>query len=41
MLQAGATIKDVQERLRHNDIQTTINIYTHVTNKSKERTKFP
>lgn len=29
---AGATIKEVQERLGHEDAQTTLNIYTHVTN---------
>lgn len=28
---AGATIKEVQERLGHEDAQTTLNIYTHVT----------
>ncbi|TPR39123.1 site-specific integrase [Apilactobacillus micheneri] len=28
---AGATIKEVQERLGHEDVQTTMNIYTHVT----------
>ena len=29
-------MKDVQERLEHSDIQTTINIYTHVTENSRE-----
>ena len=28
---AGATIKEVQERLGHEDVQTTLNVYTHVT----------
>ncbi|GAA6237261.1 site-specific integrase [Apilactobacillus micheneri] len=28
---AGSTIKEVQERLGHEDVQTTMNIYTHVT----------
>lgn len=28
---AGATIKEVQTRLGHEDAQTTLNIYTHVT----------
>jgi integrase len=28
---AGASIKDVQARLGHADIQTTMDIYTHVT----------
>lgn len=29
-------MKDVQEQLGHSDIQTTINIYTHVTENSRE-----
>lgn len=33
---SGATTKKVQERLRHTDIKTTMNIYTHVT---KDNTK--
>lgn len=32
------TIQDVQERLGHSDIQTTMNIYNHVTEKAKEKT---
>lgn len=35
---AGASIKDVQARLGHTDIQTTMDIYTHVTNEAKEKT---
>ena len=31
MFAAGATIKEVQERLGHEDVETTLNIYTHVT----------
>lgn len=31
MFSAGATIKEVQERLGHEDVSTTLNIYTHVT----------
>ncbi|MCR6104855.1 tyrosine-type recombinase/integrase [Salipaludibacillus agaradhaerens] len=30
--------KEVQERLGHENITTTLNIYTHVTNKLKEKT---
>lgn len=33
LFSAGATIKEVQERLGHEDAQTTLNIYTHVTKK--------
>ncbi|WP_125588376.1 site-specific integrase [Companilactobacillus jidongensis] len=33
---AGATIKEVQERLGHEDAQTTLNIYTHVTEKQDQ-----
>lgn len=36
LFEAGASIKEVQERLGHSDIQTTMNIYTHVTEKAKE-----
>ncbi|MGA4517223.1 tyrosine-type recombinase/integrase [Solibacillus silvestris] len=36
LLEAGATIKEVQERLGHSDIQTTMNIYAHVSKKAKE-----
>ncbi|ELK46810.1 site-specific integrase [Halobacillus sp. BAB-2008] len=35
---AGASIKDVQARLGHTDIQTTMDIYTHVTEDAKEKT---
>lgn len=38
LFEAGATIKEVQDRLGHSDIQTTMNIYTHVTDKAKEQT---
>ncbi|WP_203624853.1 site-specific integrase [Lacticaseibacillus sp. 866-1] len=37
---AGASIKEVQERLGHEDAQTTLNIYTHVTkNQNDEAAK--
>ncbi|WP_235753918.1 site-specific integrase [Psychrobacillus sp. INOP01] len=36
LFEAGASLKEVQERLGHSDVQTTMNIYTHVTKKAKE-----
>lgn len=36
LFSAGASIKEVQIRLGHSDVQTTLNIYTHVT---KEQNK--
>lgn len=38
LFEAGATLKEVQERLGHTNIKTTMNIYTHVTQKAKEET---
>lgn len=38
LFEAGASIKEVQERLGHSDIQMTMNIYTHVTDQVKEQT---
>jgi integrase len=29
-------LKEVQDRLGHSDVQTTMNIYAHVTKKAKE-----
>ena len=36
-LEAGASIKDVQSRLGHSDIQTTMDVYTHVSKTAKEQ----
>ncbi|MCI1921931.1 MAG: site-specific integrase [Liquorilactobacillus nagelii] len=36
LFESGATIKEVQERLGHKDIKTTMNIYTHVTKKTRK-----
>lgn len=38
LFEAGASIKEVQERLGHSDINMTMNIYTHVTDTIKEKT---
>lgn len=38
LFEAGASIKEVQERLGHSDIQMTMNVYTHVTDTLKEQT---
>lgn len=38
LFEAGANVKDVQERLGHADIKTTMNIYTHVTTTQREKT---
>ena len=37
LFDAGASIKDVQLRLGHTDIQTTMDIYTHVTKHAREK----
>ena len=36
LFEAGLSIQEVQERLGHSDIQTTMNIYAHVTKKQKD-----
>ncbi|MFC0232702.1 tyrosine-type recombinase/integrase [Vagococcus entomophilus] len=38
LFESGASIKEVQDRLGHTDIKTTMDIYTHVTEKAKEET---
>lgn len=35
LFEAGLSVKEVQDRLGHADVQTTLNIYTHVTKKQK------
>lgn len=36
LFSAGASIKEVQERLGHEDVQTTMDIYTHVTQEQND-----
>lgn len=36
LFEAGATIKEVQDRLGHSDIATTMNIYAHVTEAKRD-----
>ena len=38
LFEAGATMKQVQARLGHSNIKTTMNVYTHVTKEGKEET---
>lgn len=38
LFESGVTMEIVKERLGHSDIQTTVNIYTHVTQKNKDKT---
>lgn len=38
LFEAGATIKQVQTRLGHTNVQTTLNIYTHVTKDAEKDT---
>lgn len=38
LIEAGVGIKEVQDRLGHSDIQTTLNTYAHVTDTLKEQT---
>ncbi|MCW6663298.1 site-specific integrase [Aerococcaceae bacterium NML190073] len=36
LFEAGLSVKEVQARLGHSDIKTTLDIYTHVTEKQRE-----
>lgn len=38
LFEAGASIKEVQDRLGHSNVQATMNIYAHVTKNKKEET---
>ncbi|WP_420372064.1 tyrosine-type recombinase/integrase [Metaclostridioides mangenotii] len=37
LIENGANIKDVQARLGHNNIETTLGTYTHATTKMAEQ----
>lgn len=37
LFESGANIQEVQDRLGHSDVKTTMNIYTHVTEQAKEK----
>ncbi len=37
LFEAQATMKDVQNRLGHSDIKTTMDVYTHVTKNSEKQ----
>lgn len=37
LFEAGVSMKDVMQRMGHSDIQTTMNIYTHVTKDSFDK----
>lgn len=34
--EAGMTLKQVQYRLGHSDLKTTMNVYTHITKKATD-----
>ena len=36
LFESGITIQEVQERLGHSDLKTTMSIYAHVKEKQKE-----
>lgn len=38
--QAGAGLKEIQERLGHSDIHTTMNIYAQMTKIIEEKTSY-
>ena len=37
LIEAGVGIKEIQQRLGHTDIETTMNIYAHMTKNMEEK----
>jgi integrase len=37
LIETGVGLKEIQQRLGHTDIQTTMNIYTHMTDNMEEK----
>lgn len=37
LIEAGVGLKEIQQRLGHTDIQTTMNIYAHMTDNMEEK----
>ncbi|WP_425288528.1 tyrosine-type recombinase/integrase [Salibacterium halotolerans] len=37
LIEAGAGVKEIQERLGHSDINTTMDIYAHMTKNIEKR----
>ncbi|MBR8644164.1 tyrosine-type recombinase/integrase [[Brevibacterium] frigoritolerans] len=37
LIEPGVGLKEIQQRLGHTDIQTTMNIYTHMTDNMEEK----
>ena len=37
LIEAGVGVKEIQQRLGHTDINTTMNIYAHMTKKMEEK----
>ena len=38
LIEAGAGVKEIQEQLGHGDVNTTMNIYAHMTKNIEEKT---
>nr|WP_318617134.1 tyrosine-type recombinase/integrase [Sporosarcina sp. YIM B06819] len=38
LIEAGANVKEIQQRLGHGDVDTTMDIYAHMTKNIEEKT---